>query len=100
MNPHTSFLLGSTDFETPAEIDGLLDDYFNFRDSATMPYNDVTGEKSSSQQSLQTASSEARRRILFDDPESARRKIMGLPGSSSDQTFFHNPYQESPSTLR
>ena len=61
-----------------------------------MPYHDVTGEKSSSQHSLQTVTSEGRRRVLYDDPDSARRKIMGLPASSSQHPTIANTYQDSP----
>lgn len=92
VNPHKSLLLGVSDFETPAEIDGLLDDYFHSRDSVAMAYNDPTGEKSASQHSLQTSSSNGRQRILYDDPESARRKIMGLQNSGSQQTVLGPRY--------
>ena len=98
VNPHASLLLGGSDFETPAEIDGLLDDYFDLRHSVAsmMPYADKTEEMSSSQQSLQTASSNGRRRVLYDDPDSARRTIMRMPGSVSPQAADDSPYQDSP----
>ncbi|KAK5171180.1 uncharacterized protein LTR77_004324 [Saxophila tyrrhenica] len=96
VNPHESLLLGHSDFETPAEIDGLLDDYFNrSSQSLEMAYNDKTGgEMSAYQQSLHTSSSGGRQRILYEDPESARRAVMRLPATSSRQTVFHNPRGE------
>ena len=101
VNPHASLLLGVSDIETPAEIDGLLDDYFNNnRDSATMAYNDPTGEKAASQQSFQTSSSNGRQRVLYDDPESARRRIMGIPGSGSQPPLPNTPRHDSALTQR
>ena len=92
VNPHASLLLGTSDFETPAEIDGLLDDYFDFhRNSAAMPYDDKTQEAAASQHSLQTTSSGGRQRVLYDDPDSARRNIMRIPGNVSPQTAIFSP---------
>jgi hypothetical protein len=97
VNPHASLLLGYSDIETPAEIDGLLDDYFNrSTQSIAMPYDDHTGEKSASQHSLQTSSSNGRQRILYGDADSARRNIMGIPTQSSQQTVIHRPLDEDP----
>ena len=90
VNPHTSLLLGVSDIETPAEIDGLLDNYFS-DDFGMEPYGDESGEKSRSQQSFHTTGSNGRQRILYDDPDSARRNIMGLPGSRSDETIIASP---------
>lgn len=84
VNPHTSLLLGVSDIETPAEIDGLLDHYFDRSLPNMQPYNDPTGEKSTSQYSLQTSASNGRQRILYDDADSARRNIMGIQGQESD----------------
>lgn len=75
MNPHESLQLGPNQIETPAEIDGLLDDYFrDSNDLIMQPYDDLTGEMSSSQQSV---SSNGRQRILYADPQEARQGIMG-----------------------
>ncbi|KAM0719867.1 hypothetical protein Q7P37_004002 [Cladosporium fusiforme] len=66
VNPHASLLLSSSHIETPAEIDGLLDDYFE--DSDTMP------------------------RALYSNPDAARRNIMGLDGTddAADATTGNN----------
>lgn len=107
VNPHESLILGSSEIETPAEIDGLLDDYFHSTyDLGTMiPYDDITGEMNTSQQSLPTAnSSNGRQRRVYDDADSARRAIMGLedgshppPSSSSHPPAASNSqYQDSP----
>ena len=105
VNPHASLLLGYPDLETPAEIDGLLDDYFNRSShSIVMPYNDETGEMSDSQLSLPTSNGSAGRRILYDNALNARRNIMGLasapalPTTSSQQTVYHRPGDRSPLT--
>ena len=55
VNPHNSLLLGVSDIETPAEIDGLLDNYFDSDNIDAMAYNDASREMSSSEVSLQTA---------------------------------------------
>lgn len=101
MNPHTSLLLGVSDFETPAEIDGLLDDYFDSGERRMQnPYSDSTGEKSTSQYSLQTSASNGRQRVLYDNADSARRYIMGLDGNNSQQsvapTASHGPEADIP----
>ena len=86
VNPHNSLLLGVSHIETPAEIDGLLDTYFDRNDFATMqPDSNNTGERSVSQYSIQTSGSNGRQRILYDDPDSARRNIMGLQGGTPQQ---------------
>ena len=99
VNPHTSLLLGVSDIETPAEIDGLLDNYFS-DDFGMDPYDDQAGEKSRSQQSFHTTGSNGRQRVLYDNPDSARRNIMGLPGSRSDDTIIvrpsQNPHDDTP----
>lgn len=72
VNPHASLILGARHIETPAEIDGLLDDYFDHPEER-MQYDSLTGEPS--QVSLRIPS-ESSRRILYDDPSAARRKIL------------------------
>ncbi|KAF7186030.1 hypothetical protein HII31_12631 [Pseudocercospora fuligena] len=72
VNPHASLILGARDIETPAEIDGLLDDYFD-QPVERMQYDNLTGEPS--QISLRIPS-ESSRRVLYDDPGSARRNIL------------------------
>ena len=58
-------MLGPQEFETPAEIDGLLDDYFNTHDM--------------SDQSLYASEGSSRRgRQLYDTPNAARREILRL----------------------
>lgn len=79
VNPHASLILGTRDLETPAEIDVLLDDYFDDRIS-DMQYDSLTGEPS--QSSLRTPS-EGSRRILYDDPGSARRNILRVDEDSN-----------------
>lgn len=98
VNPHESLILGSSEIETPAEIDGLLDDYFNStHDLGTMlPYDDFTGEMSTSQQSLPTAGSNGRQRVLYDDAESARRRIMGIQDGTQSSAVNGSPYQDFP----
>ncbi|KAK5121112.1 hypothetical protein LTR85_005596 [Meristemomyces frigidus] len=94
VNPHASLLLGTHDFETPAEIDGLLDDYFHRRASSLMPYDGLTGEMD---ESLPASSDGSRRtRVLYSDPEDARRNIMRIPGVASQPTMMESVYQESP----
>ncbi|KAK3723244.1 hypothetical protein LTR37_001967 [Vermiconidia calcicola] len=101
VNPHASLLLGNNNLETPAEIDGLLDDYFHSReDLASMAYTDRAGEFSTSQNSLQTSSSNGRQRMLYDDPESARRNILRIQSARSQQTAAPSPYDDSPPLRR
>lgn len=78
VNPHASLLLGTKDIETPAEIDGLLDDYFHSADDLAMPYDEFTGEMSSSPASAAPEGSR-RGRTLFPDANSAHRHIMRRP---------------------
>ncbi|KAK3672732.1 hypothetical protein LTR78_007318 [Recurvomyces mirabilis] len=90
VNPRASLLLGKQDIETPAEIDGLLDDYFC---ASEMPYNHVTGELSSPV--LDTSEDGSRRtRTLFTDASSARRTIMRIPSLPADR--YSPPAQDSP----
>ena len=98
VNPHQSLLLGSNNIiETPGEIDGLLDDYFDSTGhSDTMPYDNFTGEFSTSQQSLHTTSSNGRQRVLYKDPESARRTILGIHGTARQSTNDRYQYDGSP----
>jgi hypothetical protein len=98
VNPHNSLLLGVSDIETPAEIDGLLDNYFDSDNFDIMAYNDASREKSSSQVSLQTSASNGRQRVLYDDPASARRNIMGIAGGNSQQTIIASPHHGQEST--
>ncbi|KAK5109400.1 hypothetical protein LTR62_007066 [Meristemomyces frigidus] len=90
VNPHASLLLGKHKIETPAEIDGLLDDYFY---EADMPYNHITGEYSSPTLD-QELNSSRRGRTLFTDTDSARRAIMRMPSLPMDMT--RQAEQESP----
>ncbi|KAK4555873.1 hypothetical protein LTR86_007093 [Recurvomyces mirabilis] len=90
VNPRASLLLGKHDIETPAEIDGLLDDYFY---ASEMPYNHLTGELSSPV--LDTSEDGSRRtRTLFTDASSARRTIMRIPSLPADR--YSPPAQDSP----
>ncbi|KAK0249362.1 hypothetical protein LTS09_015515 [Friedmanniomyces endolithicus] len=88
VNPHASLLLGKNEIETPAEIDGLLDDYFtNFTEMASN-----RGQESS--HSLGNSQDGSKRgRMLYADPESARRTIMRLPSAPLTEP---RPLQESP----
>ncbi|KAF2170120.1 hypothetical protein M409DRAFT_19726 [Zasmidium cellare ATCC 36951] len=76
VNPHASLLLEGHSFETPAEIDGLLDEYFDEKsEDDNMSYNALTGE--ASQNSLRMGSDSSRHaRVLYGDPDSARRHIL------------------------
>lgn len=86
---------GSHDIETPAEIDGLLDDYFDTR--IDMPYDDLTGEMVESQHSSSSDTDGSRRgRPLFADAESARRNIMRLPSAFENSTNPSSDWQDSP----
>lgn len=66
LNPHASLLLGPKEFETPAEIDGLLDDYFDNPEMSDQSPNPSDG-------------SSRRGRQLYDTPNAARREILRLP---------------------
>ncbi|KAI6807126.1 hypothetical protein KC332_g14080 [Hortaea werneckii] len=84
VNPHASLLLDTHSLEEPAELDGLLDDYLDDSDdSILMAYDKVTGEHFSSEMSLPSSSEGSRRRMLYTNPEDARRNIMRLPGAPS-----------------
>ena len=99
VNPHQSFLLGSNDIETPGEIDNLLDEYFTAsHSSSVMPYDDITGEMPSEQQSLQNMSSSSRQRVLYDDPDSARRTILRIQNNASNHDVVRDPWDAT--TLR
>lgn len=66
-----------------------------------MPYDDLTGEMSSSQHSAPPASDGSRRgRELFPDPETARRNIMRIPSANSNSNTPETVYQESPLARR
>lgn len=75
LNPHASLLLGPQDFETPAEIDGLLDDYFNTPEMSDPSLNHSDG-------------SGRRGRQLFDTPDAARQKIMNIREDSRKAREF------------
>ncbi|KAI7086061.1 hypothetical protein KC356_g5351 [Hortaea werneckii] len=91
VNPHASLLLDTHSLEEPAELDGLLDNYLDDSDdSILMAYDNVTGEHFSSQMSLPSSSEGSRRRMLYTNPEDARRNIMRLPGAPS------SPPQDTP----
>ncbi|KAK0954568.1 hypothetical protein LTS01_023834 [Friedmanniomyces endolithicus] len=88
VNPHASLLLGKNEIETPAEIDGLLDDYFT---NHTEMANNGGQESSHSLGNSQDGSK--RGRLLYADAESARRTIMRLPSAPLTEM---RPLQESP----
>ena len=46
-------------------------------------HNDSSGERSVSQHSIRTTGSNGRQRVLYDDPDSARRNIMRLQGGQT-----------------
>ncbi len=79
---------GKNEIETPAEIDGLLDDYFT---NHTEMANNGGQESSHSLGNSQDGSK--RGRLLYADAESARRTIMRLPSAPLTEM---RPLQESP----
>lgn len=71
-------MLGTHSVETPAEIDGLLDDYFEEHEEfIVMTSNPDTGEMS--QQSLRSTNDSKQTHILYDDADTARRNILRIP---------------------
>jgi len=88
---------GTKDIETPAEIDGLLDDYFHSTDDLAMPYDEFTGEVSSSPTSAAPEGSR-RGRTLFPDANAAHRHIMRRPLPEPGASGLG--YQESPLARR
>ena len=93
-------LQGTKDFETPAEIDGLLDDYFD-RSSPHTPSNKENDMASSQAARAQSDSGGRRLRTLYGDADSARREIMRLPSASSGvPNAVNNFHQESPLASR
>lgn len=81
LNPHASLVLGSPALETPAEIDGLLDSYFEDPDhpAQDIMQNNPTDRESSP--SLSQMPSENSRRILYEDAETAHRNILRTRGN-------------------
>jgi hypothetical protein len=81
INPRASLLLQPHDIETPGEIDGLLNDYFDEDDedqaTANMSYNQRTGEPSQASPRIPSENSRLLR-TLYDDAETARRNILGV----------------------
>ncbi|KJX94605.1 hypothetical protein TI39_contig4173g00039 [Zymoseptoria brevis] len=68
------------DIETPGEIDGLLDDYYNEETESqrsSMSYNHLTGEPSQSSPRVPSENSKSLR-TLYDDADTARRNILGV----------------------
>ena len=69
-----------------------------------MPYNDLTGEMTDEQHSLATSSEANRRtRMLYSNPEDARRNIMRIPGVASHYnrtTMSDAESSGSPSSVR
>lgn len=71
-------MLGTHSIETPAEIDGLLDDYFEDHDDfIVMASNPDTGEVT--RQSLRSVSDSKQTYTLYDDADTARRNILRIP---------------------
>lgn len=71
-------MLGTHSIETPAEIDCLLDDYFEeHEDLIVMASNPDTGEVM--QQSLRSVSESKQTNTLYDDADTARRNILRIP---------------------
>lgn len=85
LNPHASLVLGSPALETPAEIDGLLDSYFEDHDHPAQDtmQNNTTDRESSP--SLSQMPSENSRRILYEDAETAHRNILRTRGNDIAQ---------------
>ncbi|KAF2765464.1 hypothetical protein EJ03DRAFT_207682 [Teratosphaeria nubilosa] len=100
VNPHASLLLGTKEFETPAEIDGLLDNYFDIsQDSLDMQYDPITGNSIEQRGSTPSSEDGSRRgRPLYSDLSIARTNIMRIPSqpAASGQLDTGVPYQESP----
>lgn len=61
-----------------------------------MPYDGLTGEMTESEQS----DNSRRTRMLYNDPEDARRNIMRIPDVSSQPIVAESVYQESPLARR
>ncbi|CZT16162.1 uncharacterized protein RCC_12213 [Ramularia collo-cygni] len=79
INPHASLLLGEHNIETPAaEIDCLLDDYFDDHDNI-FAMTSIPDSGETSQQSLRTANDSKPAHILYDDADTARRNILRIP---------------------
>ena len=95
MNPHASLLLCSSQFETPAEIDGLLDDYFEDTGAMYVRFKQH-------QPSHCANKGYNRPRALYPDTETARRDIMGLGGlGEAEETAgaATNSHESSTSSL-
>ncbi|KAM3425793.1 hypothetical protein BST61_g7721 [Cercospora zeina] len=75
LNPHASLILGSRCLETPAEIDGLLDSYFQPDTQANMEPESTYDEPSPGEPGVP---SEHSRRVLYDNASDARRKILHM----------------------
>ncbi|PPJ53945.1 hypothetical protein CBER1_05847 [Cercospora berteroae] len=74
LNPHASLILGSRSLETPAEIEGLLDSYFQDHEANMQP--DQTYDEPPS--GVSGVPSEHSRRVLYDNASDARRKILHM----------------------
>lgn len=89
LNPHASLFLGSHNLETPAEIDGLLDSYFEDYNTDTqdnMQTNTAAGDSSPASSHVPSENS---RRVLYDNAEIAHRNILGI--RSNDKTRITPP---------
>ncbi|CAK3755153.1 Hypothetical predicted protein [Lecanosticta acicola] len=76
VNPHDSLLVGVHQLETPAEIDGLLDDYFDQGvEDDIMESKQRAGERP---QEPSRVDSNGSRRKLYEDADSARRNILNV----------------------
>lgn len=82
LNPHASLLLGTHSFETPAEIDGLLDDYFEDDDDDFLVMASDPGTGEATQQSLRSVSDTRQTNTLYEDMDTARRNILNIEDST------------------
>jgi hypothetical protein len=81
LNPHASLVPGSHNFETPAEIDGLLDSYFEVHDENTQDnMYDNTAAAGDSSPASSHVPSEGSRRVLYDNVKIAHRNILRTRG--------------------
>ncbi|KAI5359427.1 hypothetical protein Slin14017_G103290 [Septoria linicola] len=74
LNPHASLIIDPQTLETPAEIDGLLESYFEDHD--TMQDNTNQGDSSPH------VPSESSRRVLYENADDARRNILRIQEQS------------------
>nr|POE79878.1 hypothetical protein CFP56_07944 [Quercus suber] len=87
VNPHQSLSLETKAFETPAEIDGLLDDYFHSTESTTQQIDEALEEMFPSQDSPSSSDGTKRPRALYTDAETARSQILRLASGDDARQF-------------